>query len=251
MVGGNTLKLILILILLNSLHFVRLCELNKEQHKEQTWKRKERYTKRQHDIETERARGTQNIIFGSLSKPPRQSLSLPSNCERRATPSGIVEHNLAAAALQDKPGLLHWARSGLLALSVLLPMQLYCLKNVISRWSVFTVFIIWGLICVKWQLPFFSSSSTLSRHQCLRLKIHFNAFHTLKFSLLLFNCRKTLHRACVGFPIRHTAWQLSNTPAHNYKTAFFQLCLFNHHLIIVTFESAHQWLIDHGTLVFI
>ncbi len=126
--AGNTLKLIAILMLRNFLHFVQLREWHKERHKEQTWKRKERYTKRQRDTEAERAKGTQNIIFGSLSKHPRQSLSLPSNCERRATPSGIVEHNLAAAAPQDKPGLLHWARSGLLALSVLLPMQLYCLK---------------------------------------------------------------------------------------------------------------------------
>lgn len=50
------------------------------------------------DVEADRARETQNVSFGSLSKHPRQSLSLPSNCEG-ATPSNIVEHKLAAVAL--------------------------------------------------------------------------------------------------------------------------------------------------------
>lgn len=56
---------------------------------------------RQHDTAPVRARGTQNIISGSLSKHPCQSLSLPSSCERRTTPTSIVEHNLAAAALSQ------------------------------------------------------------------------------------------------------------------------------------------------------
>lgn len=62
-------------------------------------KKKSEVHQRQRDTESARARGTQNIIFGSLFEHLCQSLSLPSNCERRATPSGIVEHNLAAAAL--------------------------------------------------------------------------------------------------------------------------------------------------------
>ncbi|CAB1434473.1 unnamed protein product [Pleuronectes platessa] len=55
--------------------------------------------------QSETDRQTQKHYFWQpLRAYPRQSLSLPSNCEG-ATPSDIVEHNLAAAALQDKPGI--------------------------------------------------------------------------------------------------------------------------------------------------
>lgn len=52
---------------------------------------------RRYDI-TDSARGTQNIVSGSFSQHPHQSLSLSSNRERMAAPSSVVEHNLAVAA---------------------------------------------------------------------------------------------------------------------------------------------------------
>lgn len=53
---------------------------------------------RRHDVTADSARRTQNIVSGSLSQHPRQSLSLSSNRERMAALSSVVEHNLAAAA---------------------------------------------------------------------------------------------------------------------------------------------------------
>ena len=148
-------------------------------------KEEERGTpKRQRDTEAARASGTQNIIFGSLCEHPRQSLSLPSNCERRATPSGVVEHNLAAAALQDKPGLLRRARSALfLAPLCSSTYATRTIKNVISRRSVFTVFIISDIICVKWQLPFHGSSSPLLYYHCRWREARLNALRALRFSV--------------------------------------------------------------------
>lgn len=58
---------------------------------------------------------------------------------------------------KDKPGLLHEAMSvfSRSTCGIILP------KNVISQWTVFTVFIIFNLICVNWQPAYFNFSSTL------------------------------------------------------------------------------------------
>lgn len=122
----------------------------------------------------DRARRTQNIIFGSFSEHPRQSLSLPSNCERMTTPSSIVEHNLAAAALQDMSALFHCARSmlfGSLLLYILYANAcLKCHCTVICE-ECCSQFSFCDLISTKSQLPF--SNSSLSCLCCSTAEKHF------------------------------------------------------------------------------
>lgn len=129
------------------------------------------------------ARGIQNIIFGSFSKRARQSLSLPSNCERTATPSSIVEHNLAAAALKDMPVLSWRARSTLFGplgsstYATVLP------KNVISQQFARCGTHSFHSLTLSapnhsWPLPFSPHFNSIMLSMCW-------TYHSFKFSLLL------------------------------------------------------------------
>lgn len=134
---------------------------------------------KRHDITADSAGGTQNIVSGSFSQHPRQSLSLSSNRERMAAPSSVVEHNLAATAngrtcqrSRTEPGRCFLALPlsptypSALPDNIILMSFLVSILRLNQQWASLLHFQLWSgvSVCALWLAQNESSRSNLLTH---------------------------------------------------------------------------------------